>query len=179
MADQNHPALPAALVMPPVYAALRRLAKGMMYLERPGHTLTATGLVHEAYLRLEAARSGRWDGPGHFYAAAAEAMRRILVERARRRTRLRHGAGLARVAIDLSRVEGVCEPPELLALDEALTRLERRDPRKADVVKLRYFAGFSIAETAHLLRISPATVKLDWAYARAWLERSIKSIQSS
>jgi RNA polymerase sigma factor (TIGR02999 family) len=116
-----------------------------------------------------------WDGPAHFYAAAAEAMRRILVERARRRNRLRHGAGLARVPIDLLEIEGVRECPELLALDDALTRLERQDPRKAEVVKLRYFAGFSIAETAELLGISPATVKLDWAYARAWLERRMSS----
>jgi RNA polymerase sigma factor (TIGR02999 family) len=161
--------------MPAVYAALRRVAKGMMRLERPGQTLTSTGLVHEAYLRIAAAHGGSWDGPAHLYAAAAEAMRRILVERARRRNCLRHGAGFTRVAIDLSEIDGVREPPELLALDEALTRLEKRDPRKAAVVKLRYFAGFSIAETARLLQISPATVKVDWTYARAWLEQSIRS----
>jgi RNA polymerase sigma factor (TIGR02999 family) len=146
-----------------------------MQLERPGQTLTATGLVHEAYLRLTAGRDGLWDGPGHFYASAAEAMRRILVERARRRLCLRHGAGLARSSVALAEIEGVREPPELLALEDALTRLERLHPRKAEVVKLRYFAGFTIAETAQLLDISPATVKLDWTYARAWLERAMRS----
>jgi len=175
MAGQNPSPLQAAQVMPAVYAALRRLANGMMSVERPGQTLTATGLVHEAYLRLAAAGGGRWDGPGHFYAAAAEAMRRILVERARRRNCLRHGAGLTRVAIELSEIDGVDEPPEILLLDEALTRLEKRDPRKADVVRLRYFGGFSIAETAIQLGISPATVKTDWAFARAWLERSMRT----
>jgi len=175
MANPEPHAWPSAQVMPPVYQALRRLAGNLMHLERPGQTLTATGLVHEAYLRLTSGYDEHWDGPGHFYAAAAEAMRRILVERARRRKRLRHGAGLARVPIDLVEIEGLREPPELLALDEALTHLERHDPRKAEVVKLRFFAGFSIVETAELLGISPATVKLDWAYARAWLERRMNA----
>ena len=174
MAKENPAPTSAASIMPQVYRALRRLAHERMNHERPGQTLTATALVHEAYLRL--ARQGdRWDGPSHFYAAAAEAMRRILVERARRRASLRHGAGLARVAIDLVEVEGVREPPELLALDEALQRLETRDPRKAQVVKLRFFAGLTIEETAELLGVAPATVKLDWAYSRAWLERAIQS----
>ena len=146
--------------------------------EPPGHTLQATALVHEAYLRLVNDGCATWNDPAHFYGAAAEAMRRILVERARRYRRLKHGAGLARIPFDKAEA-AVVDKIELLDLDEALTRLEKFDARKADVVKLRYFVGFTIAETADLLKISPATVKLDWSFARAWLQKFITENQTA
>jgi RNA polymerase sigma factor (TIGR02999 family) len=161
----------AAGLLPLVYDLLRDLAKRRMRQERSDHTLQATALVHEAYLRLVDRTSAQtWDGRWHFFAAAAEAMRRILVERARRRDRLKRGGNRRRV--DLNAVAGltVGEPPdELLALDEALDQLAERHPEKAQLVKFRYFAGLTIEEAAQALGIGTSTADRHWAYARAWL----------
>lgn len=154
-----------------VYGVLWRIAAAQMRHERPG-TLGPTALVHEAYLRLRHNGSDSWNSPSHFVAAASEAMRRILVERARRRHRLRHGGGLARIPLD-DDLPANGSPQRFLALDHALSRLEALDARKAQVVKLRYLAGFTVEETARLLGVSPATVKLDWTYARAWILRDM------
>jgi RNA polymerase sigma factor (TIGR02999 family) len=160
----------AGSVLEQVYDALRELAAQRLAHEGQGQSLTATALVHEAYLRLVGPDPERkWDGRGHFFAAAAEAMRRILIDRARKRQRQRHGGGRARVDLD----EGcaVTTPPDdnLLALDEALTRLAVLAPLKAEVVKLRYFAGLSVAEAAEALGISEVTAARYWAFARTWL----------
>jgi RNA polymerase sigma factor (TIGR02999 family) len=158
----------AADLLPLVYDELRKLAAARMAAEAPGHTLDATALVHEAYLRLVGpADDRRWDGRGHFFAAAAEAMRRVLVEAARRKGRVRHGAGRHR--IDLTDLPAAAPPDELLALDEALDRLAERDPTKAEVVKLRFFAGLTVPEVAHALGLSVATAERHWAFARTWL----------
>lgn len=156
-----------------VYHELKGLANRMMANERPGHTLQATALVHEAYVRLTDQNTPKWDSKAHFYGAAALAMRRILVERARSRNRIKRGGGRARV--ELTDGALVSEPPDddLLILDEAMSRLEKYDKRKADVVMLRYFAGLSIEETAAALGVSPATVKNEWTFARAWLHREV------
>lgn len=163
----------AAQLLPLVYDELRRLAAQRIAKETPGQTLQGTALVHEAYLRLVDDRSQRWDSKGHFFAAAAEAMRRILVENARRKRRRKHGGGARR--LDLDDVVALAGTPgdDLLALDEALTRLAAREPQKAELVKLRYFAGCSIDEAAEALGISRATAKRYWAYARAWLYAEI------
>lgn len=144
-----------------------------MRFETPGHTLQPTALVHEVYLRLQRDSRQLWDHPRQFYAAASEAMRRILVEHARRRNRLRHGGGLARLSLESVDVGTSIDPTSMIALSEALDRLEQEQPRKAQVVKLRYFAGLSIRETSELLGICPATVKNHWAYSRAWLLRAM------
>jgi len=159
-----------------LYDNLRTLAHRKMRTEAPGHTLQATALVHEAYMRLLHNGAVDWNSPAHFYCAAAEAMRRILVERARRRSRLRHGGGLARVTLDEDAISVSIASPEILALHRALDQFEKIHTRKAKVVKLRYFVGFSIAETAELLGLSIDTVKMDWAYARAWLKRGVSNI---
>ncbi len=153
-----------------VYDELRRLAARKLARERPGQTLQPTALVHEAYLRLvDADNAPHWNGRGHFFAAAAEAMRRILVERARRRRRLRHGGGRQR--IDLDEACSLAGPPsdDLLDLDEALTRLAARDPVRAELVKLRFFAGLTMPEAAEALGISLATAERYWTFARTWL----------
>jgi len=160
----------AGQLMPLVYDELRRLAARRLAKEAPGQTLQATALVHEAYLRLVGAdEAKKWDGRWHFFAAAAEAMRRILVENARRRGRRKRGGGRARVEL----LEGdlvVDDPPdELLAVDEALGRLAAEDPEAAELVKLRYFAGLSVEEAAEALGRSRATAYRHWAYARAWV----------
>ena len=164
-------------LLPLVYDELRKLAAERMAQEKPGQTLQATALVHEVYLRLVASTSGaasarreqHWDSRGHFFAAAAESMRRILVESARKKKRQRHGGGHRRV--DLQEAASLADSPDddLLALDEALSRLAAREPAKAELVKLRYFAGLSIDEAADLMRISRTTAKRYWAFARAWL----------
>lgn len=171
----------ADLLLPVVYEELRQLAAAKLARERPGQTLDATGLVHEAYLRLLpscAKTPGQfpmWDGRGHFFAAAAEAMRRILVENARRKNRRKHGGD--RQQVDLDPAEIVCSIPDenLLALDEAVTRLAEEDPQKANLVQLRYFAGLTIAEAASALGISEVTAKRHWRYARAWLHRELNA----
>lgn len=163
----------AAQLLPLVYDELRKLAKSRMAHEPAGMTLQPTALVHEAYLRLLGDTNLGWDNRGHFFAAAALAMRRILVERARSRNRVKRGGGRAKVELNEALLS--TEPPsdELLVLDEALTKLEQYDKRKAEIVMLRYFAGLSIEDTAAAMGISPATVKNDWMFARAWLHREI------
>ena len=165
----------AERLLPLVYDELRRLAARKLAGEAPGQTLQATALVHEAYLRLVGGDPGRpWEGRGHFFAAAAEAMRRILVENARRKRRLRHGGG--RVRLDLDPIE-LCDagrPEQLLELDEALDRLEATSPRRARLVKLRYFAGLTLPEVAAMLGISQSTAEADWTYAKAWLKREVQ-----
>jgi RNA polymerase sigma factor (TIGR02999 family) len=160
----------AAELLPFVYDELRKLAAGRMASEAPDHTLQPTALVHEAFLKLVGPVPGAtWNGRTHFYAAAAEAMRRILVDHARRKRRVRHGGGRKRV--DFPEAEVVAEAPSdnLLALDEALTSFAAADPQKAELVRLRYFAGLTLEESAGLLGISRATAARHWAYARAWL----------
>jgi RNA polymerase sigma factor (TIGR02999 family) len=162
-------------LLPEVYDELRKLARARLARERQPHqTLQPTALVHEAYMRV-AGDGGdqRWDRRGHFFAAAALAMRRILVERARHYQRIKHGDGAERVELDTGVMRVDPALTDLVAVDEALTRLEQIDPRKAQVVTLRYFAGLSIEETAGALDVSPATVKNEWTFARAWLYRAL------
>jgi RNA polymerase sigma factor (TIGR02999 family) len=165
----------AERLLPLIYDELRRLAAQKLALERPDHTLQATALVHEAYLRLVEAAPGvqSWGGRGHFFAAAAEAMRRILVENARRKRSLKRGGGLARQDFDAEQLAAPEPNEDLLALDEALNHLAAKHPIKAEVVKLRYFAGLSSEEAALALDISRATVDRYWTYARAWLHREV------
>jgi RNA polymerase sigma factor (TIGR02999 family) len=162
----------AQRLLPLVYDELRKLAAQRLAQEKPGQTLQATALVHEAYLRLVGAQDPGWSGQGHFFAAAAEAMRRILVEDARRKGRLKRGAGLVRRLEDLD-VPAPERPEALLALDEAMGRLAVASPRAAELVKLRCFAGCSNAEVASLLGISPRKADQVWAYARAWLREEL------
>ncbi len=160
-------------LLPLVYQELRRLAAQWMKQEKPGQTLQATALVHEAYIRLVGSENQNWDGRGHFFAAAAEAMRRILIENARRKKRLKHGGGHQRV--ELKDADLAIEAPsdDLIALDEALEKLSRKDQVKSDLVKLRYFAGITLVQAANILKLSQRTAKRHWAYARAWLYREI------
>jgi len=157
-----------------VYGELRRLASARLARERPGQTLQATALVHEAWLRLAGDGREDWKSRGYFFAAAAEAMRRILVERARARARLKRGGDVERV--DLEEVQPIVLPEsiDLLALDEALTKLAREDPRKAKLVELRYFTGLTLDQAARALDISPATADRYWAYARAFLYHEVR-----
>jgi RNA polymerase sigma factor (TIGR02999 family) len=164
----------AGELLPLVYAELRRLASRELAEERPGMTLQATALVHEAYLRLVGEDGGRWNSLGHFFAAAAESMRRILVERARARGAEKRGGNLRRVAIDPNLIARDPDRDEILDLDVALSRLAHEDPRKAKLVELRFFAGLSLEEAANVLAISPATADRDWAYARAWLYAELR-----
>ncbi len=160
----------AGQLLPLVYEELRKLAAARMAEEPSGNTLNPTALVHEAYLRLvEPADAARWDNRGHFFAAAAEAMRRLLVENARRKRRLKRGGDRRRVSLEAA--ESVVQAPseDLLALDEALTRLTAHDPIKAEVVKHRFFAGLTMPEVARSLGLSVATVERYWTYARTWL----------
>lgn len=160
-------------LLPLLYGELRRLAAARMAREMPGQTLQPTALVHEAYLRLIKSRELGWDGKGHFFAAAAEAMRRILIERARRHGRLKHGAEHRRVTLEDGAAREEPDPSELLSLDRCLSRLEERDPAMAQVVKLRYFAGLTVPETASALDVSPRQVNRLWTAARAWLQREM------
>ncbi|SIN94082.1 RNA polymerase, sigma subunit, ECF family [Singulisphaera sp. GP187] len=157
-------------LMPLVYDELRKLAAQKLAQERPGQTLQATALVHEAYLRLvDRELLVRWDGRGHFFAAAAEAMRRILVDSARRKRTEKHGGRIDVLGIDGLDVTAKAPSDDLLALNEALSKLEAEEPDKAELVKLRYFAGLSVADTAELLGISRATADRHWHYAKTWL----------
>lgn len=158
-------------LLPLVYDELRRLAAQKLAHEKPGQTLNATALVHEAYLRLVGDQ--QFDGKGHFFAAAAEAIRRILVDKARRRKALKHGGAHPREDIAPDLIAAPSPDDELLALHEALDRLAEVHPEKAELVKLRYFAGLSADEAAALLGISPSTADRHWAYARAWLKRKL------
>jgi RNA polymerase sigma factor (TIGR02999 family) len=160
----------AAELLPLVYAELRRLAAGWLDHEKPGQTLQPTALVHEAYLRLVGAGDRTaWQGRAHFFAAAAEAMRRILLDRARRKGRLKHGGRRARVKLPEVAALADESAEDLLALDEALTRFAAEEPRKAELVKLHYFAGLSVEEAGALLGLSRATATRHLTYARAWL----------
>jgi len=164
----------SAQLLPLVYDELRRLATERMAREKPGQTLQPTALVHEAYLRLVGpGEEHRWDNRGHFFAAAAEAMRRILVDNARRKLSGKHGGGLVDRGADPDDfpVTNPRDPLEVMAVHEALDRLAQKSPRKAELVKLRYFLGCTMAEAAQILGVAPATAEEDWTYAKAWLRR--------
>ena len=156
-------------LVPLLYAELGKLARAKLRNERPGHTLQTADLVHETYLRIATGHPQGWNSRGHFFSAAAEAMRRILVENARRRSRLKRGGDWARVSLGEVGASAEADPEGLLALDDAIRRLEQQDPRAAEIVRLRFFAGLSVGETADALDISERTVKREWAVARAWL----------
>ena len=167
----------AELLLPLVYEELRQLAAKRLAREKPGQTLQATALVHEAYLRLvDTGKAQRWNSRGHFFAAAAAAMRRILVEQARRKQRRRHGGGFRKQPLEGNEpaVAAPVDAVDLLALDEALGRLEAASPRRAELVKLRYFAGLTLPEVAAMLGISQSTAEADWTYAKAWLKREME-----
>ena len=166
----------AEQLLPLVYEELRILASRKLAQEPPDHTLQATALVHEAYLRLvDVDKAQQWECRGHFFAAAAEAMRRILVENARRKNRLRHGGELHRQPLSDNEpaIGSPVDEIDLLCLHEALDQLEARSPRKAQVVKLRYFTGMTLPEVAQMLGIAQSTAEADWTYARAWLKREM------
>jgi RNA polymerase sigma factor (TIGR02999 family) len=170
--EQGDPSAPGQL-LPLVYDELRKLAAARMASEPAGQTLQPTALVHEAYLRLVGGGDRAWDSRGHFFAAAAEAMRRIVVETARRKKRARHGGGRQRVEFELTDLPTRLPPDDLLALDEALGRLEQTDPVKARLVTLRYFAGMTIEQAAEALGISRVTAHRYWTFARAWLHQQM------
>jgi RNA polymerase sigma factor (TIGR02999 family) len=164
----------AARLLPLVYDVLRKLAAARLAREAPGQTLDATALVHEAYLRLVGpGDEARWQNRGHFFAAAAEAMRRILIDRARERQAQKRGGGRGRADLDPDCLPAPERSDDLLALDDALTRLTAKDARKAKLVELRYFAGLTLDQAAAVLGVSPATADRDWAFARAWLHREL------
>jgi RNA polymerase sigma factor (TIGR02999 family) len=164
----------AAQLLPRVYDELRKLAARKMAGEKPGQSLQATALVHEAWLRLGGDHQPAWRNRAHFCAAAAEAMRRILIDRARRRRALRRGGEAVRLDLDAIELATQADDEQLLAMHEALERLAAHDAAKAELVKLRFFAGLTLAESANVLGCSVPTVKRHWAYARAWLFREIK-----
>lgn len=159
----------ADVLLPLVYEELRKLAAHKMSQQPPGQTLQATALVHEAWLKLVGSGREQWEGRKHFFSAAAEAMRHILIDRARRRLALRHGGGQQRLDIDEVEVAAPVEQETILALNEALAELQKTDPAKAEVVKLRFFVGLSERETAEILGLSERTIERYWAYAQAWL----------
>jgi RNA polymerase sigma factor (TIGR02999 family) len=169
-------------LLPLVYDELRKLAAAKLADEKPGQTLQATALVHEAYLRLvgnqesgdREQESVKWNSRGHFFAAAAEAMRRILVDGARKRARIRHGASLRREDLDMSQMVAPEVSGDILALDEALNRLAQADPQATELVKLRYFAGFTSPQAAEVLGISPRKADFLWSFARTWLRQEIE-----
>jgi RNA polymerase sigma factor (TIGR02999 family) len=165
----------AEKLLPLVYEELRRLAAGKMARESPGQTLQPTALVHEAWLRLAGSDRQRWSGRDHFFRAAAEAMRRILVENARRKQRIRHGGGMQRVDVASIDLPIATQDEKCLQIDEYLDQLAKEDPDKADVVKLRVFTGLKVSEIASILDCSEKTVQRHWNFARAWLSRSLKS----
>ena len=162
-------------LLPLVYQELRKLAAHKMAGQAPGHTLQPTALVHEAWLRLAGNEPGRFAGRAHFFAAAAEAMRHILIDSARRKRALRHGGGQARVDIQSLEIAALANDDELLAVHDVLNKLAAEAPQKAELVKLRYFVGMTFEEAAEALGISVATAKRHWAYARAWLYEEIQA----
>jgi RNA polymerase sigma factor (TIGR02999 family) len=166
----------ASQLLPLVYDELRKLAASKMANEPPGLTLQPTALVHEAWLRLGGSDGQPWTGRAHFFGAAAEAMRRILIENARRRKALRHGGGQARLDIQEIEVAAPAEDDQLLAINDALERFSILDKQKAELVKLRYFIGLTIEESAKTLGISEATAKRWWEYARAWLHTEVRGL---
>ena len=174
--EQGNPQA-AEQLLPLVYDELRKLAGQRIGREKPGQTLQATALVHEAYLRMVGQTPDQgWQHRGHFFAAAAEAMRRILVEKARGKQRLKRGGGLRRESGDIEAIpdSDAQDPLEVLAVHEALDSLAIKSPRKAELIKLRYFLGCTMAEAAQILGIAPATAEEDWTYAKAWLRRQLR-----
>jgi RNA polymerase sigma factor (TIGR02999 family) len=168
----------AEQLLPLVYEELRKLAAQRLAQEKPGQTLQATALVHEAYVRLvDVDEAQHWNGRGHFFAAAAEAMRRILIESARRKGRGKHGGGRQRVSLDGLELAVELPVANLLALDEALTDLAGREPQVGRLVQLHCFAGLSIEQAAEVLNISARTAYRDWAFARAWLYRALRAAE--
>ncbi|MCB9854215.1 MAG: sigma-70 family RNA polymerase sigma factor [Phycisphaerales bacterium] len=159
----------AAALLPLIYDELRSLAASRLAQERPGQSLSATALVHEAYLRLVGDKTPHFDGRSHFFAAAAQAMRRVLIDRARAKGREKRGSGRARIDVNLAELSVDTVPDELVALDEALIRLAAEDKVKAELVELRFFAGMTLREAAAVLGISIASADRYWAYSRAWL----------
>jgi RNA polymerase sigma factor (TIGR02999 family) len=167
----------AGELLPLVYEELRKLAAARLAQEKPGQTLEATALVHEAYLRLvDSEQAQRFNSRGHFFAAAAEAMRRILVEQARHKKSAKAGGQHQRVQLDEGRIAAPYRDLDLIALDEALDRLARHDNRKAELVKLRFFAGMTIQQAAATLGIADSTADADWAYAKAWLRVELAAV---
>ena len=166
----------APQLIPLVYEELRRLARHFMRLERPGHTLQTTALIHEAYLRLVEQRETTWQNRAHFFAVAAQSMRRILVDHARASQTAKRGGNAEIVSLDEEPIAFSQEKSgELIALDEALTRLADLSPRQSQIIELRFFGGLSVEETAEALQIAPRTVKRDWRVARAWLHREVRN----
>ncbi len=161
-------------LLPLLYEELRQLAAQKLSQEKPGQTLQATALVHEAWLRLSGEGNARFANQAHFFAAAAEAMRRILIENARRKARIKHGGGQRRIDLDSLDVAMTSDTDHLLAVDEALDKLAARDPLAANLIKLRFFTGLSNLETARLLGLPERSAKRTWAYARAWLYEELK-----
>jgi RNA polymerase sigma factor (TIGR02999 family) len=169
-----------ARLLPLIYDELRKLAAQLLAREKPGQTLQATALVHEAYLRLlDGEHASNWNSRGHFFAAAAEAMRRILVDNARRKRRPKHGGDRERLPLDAVALPLDDRFDDLLDLDEVLNALARQEPLKAELVKLRYFAGLSVEDSAACLGISPATAKRYWAVARAWLYAALSDLKAT
>jgi RNA polymerase sigma factor (TIGR02999 family) len=164
----------AEQLLPLVYAELRRLAAHKMASENPGQTLQPTALVHEAWLKLVGQENRQWQNRNHFFATAAEAMRQILTDNARRKLRIRHGGGQQRVELGDCAEAVKSQDEQVVAVGEALEKLDRLDPQRAQVVKLRYFAGLTIAEAAEVMGISEPTVKRYWAFARSWLYAEIR-----
>ena len=166
-------------LLPLVYQELRKLAANKMSGQAPGHTLQPTALVHEAWLRLAGNEPGRFAGRAHFFAAAAEAMRHILIDSARRKRARRHGGGQVRVDVDAVEIASMADDDELLAVHDALDKLAAEDSKKAELAKLRYFVGMTFEETAEVLGISVATAKRHWAYARAFLYEEINASKTN
>jgi RNA polymerase sigma factor (TIGR02999 family) len=173
-AQQGHPEA-ADTLLPLVYDELRRLAAAKLAREQPGQTLQATALVHEAWLKLVDSNQQQWHGRAHFFGAAAEAMRRILIDHARTKAAQKRGAGQLHEELHDSRIELAAPPAEVLAVNEALDALAMEDPEAAQVVKLRYFVGLTIPEIADALEMAPRTVNRHWAFARAWLKSAIRN----
>ena len=167
----NQQALEALL--PLIYNELRHLAHNFLYRERPGHTLQTTALVHEAYLKLIDQRDAHWQNRAHFFAIAAQAMRRILIDSARKHAAAKRGGGAEKVSLDQAAEISLEPDSSLLALDQALNALAEIDPQQSRIIELRYFGGLTIEETAEVLKTSPATVKREWAMARAWLYKAV------
>ena len=162
-------------LLPLVYAELRRLAAHKMASENPGQTLQPTALVHEAWLKLGGEQNRQWQNRNHFFAAAAEAMRRILTDNARKKLRVRHGGGQQRVQLEDHATAADSEADHILAVSEALEKFAKLDPKRAELVKLRYFVGLTLAEAAEVLEISEPTAKRYWSFARAWLYEEIRA----
>jgi RNA polymerase sigma-70 factor (ECF subfamily) len=169
--DQNAPEKLAPLI----YAELQRLARRSMRRENPQHTLETGALINEAYMRLADWKNARWENRAHFYGVAAQIMRRVLVDHARAHAYQKRGGGARPVSLDEAIVASPDRAPDLIALDEALERLAKHDPRKGKVVELRFFGGLSVEETAQILNVSPFTVIRDWNFVKAWLSREIKA----